>query len=209
VRDAGFEIDDLDAATGLIALWHPGPGGSVIDLDLLTDAPDPRTPIEISGQPGLVVPGYPDQHVLLENARWIEVGANLHPALDPPIRVRVPTLAAYVLVKALSSARRPGESKRAKDLVYLVEVVRDAEMRREVVEDMPGLAERHPAEYAGWRAALEAASADRRLLEEVAEQLLAQSRAIGELSAVATYVAAQFRRLLAETPQPRAEGGEP
>jgi hypothetical protein len=200
VQNAGFEIDELDSEAGAVRLSQLGEGGEVIDLDLLTDAHDPRVLVQIEGQPGLCVAGYPDQHVLLESARWIEVGPDIHSLLDPPLRIRVPTLGAYVLVKALSSRRRPGERKRAKDLVYLFEIVRDGAMREQVIAEMPGLALRYPAEYAAWRAILAAAAGDGALLERVAEQLLEQVRAIGSPAQVARHVGAYLRRVLGETP---------
>jgi hypothetical protein len=200
VERAGFERDELDAATGLVALWQQVEGGGVVDLDLLTDAPDPKVPVPIEGQPGLVLPGYPDQHVLRENARWIECGGQIHASLHPPLRIRVPTLAAYVLGKALSSARRPGTRKQAKDLVYLFEIVRDREMRTEAVGGMADLAGRHPDEYARGRAILEDAARDRLLLAAVADQLSEQVRMIGEPADIATHVAVHLRRLVADIP---------
>lgn len=199
-QQAGFELNRLDVETGVLELWQRvGVAGAVIDLDLLTDAPDPQVPVSVAGQAGLVVHGYPDQHVLLENARWMEVGPEIHDSLDPPIRIRVPTLAAYVLGKGLSSARRPGVRKKAKDLVYLFEIIRDGEMRRLVVEGMPGLAARAPAEYEAWRTILERAAEDRVLMSAVAEQLEEQSRIPGGLAGVPQHVAGYLRRLLAET----------
>ena len=203
-RRAGFNVDDLDRARGTVSLWQAGEGGAIIDLDLLTDAPDPTVPVRIGGQPDLVIPGYPDQHILLDNARWIEVGPEIHESLAPPLRIRVPTLAAYILVKALSSARRTSFQKRAKDLVYLFEIIRNLEMRRQVLDELPALAERYPDEYARWRDALASAAANVPLLAEVAEQLQHDLRAIGEPSQIALFVSAHLKRLLGE-----AEPGRP
>jgi DNA-directed RNA polymerase specialized sigma24 family protein len=86
----------------------------LVDLDILTEAPDPRRPVLIEGQRGLAAQGYPGQRILLENTRDVHVGAAIHPMLDPPRRIRIPTLAAYVLQKAISSATRttPGRDDR-------------------------------------------------------------------------------------------------
>jgi hypothetical protein len=197
-RRAGFNVDDLDRARGTVSLWQAGEGGAIIDLDLLTDAPDPTVPVRIDGQPDLVIPGYPDQHILLDNARWIEVGPEIHESLDPPLPIRVPTLAAYILVKALSSARRTSFQKQAKDLVYLFEIIRDREMRRQLLDELPPLAERYPDDYARWRDALASAAANAPLLAEVAEQLQNDFRAMGEPSQIALHVSAHLKRLLGE-----------
>ena len=171
VKGAGFETGSLDSVSGVIELWQKARDGVIIDLDLLTDAPDPKVPVTITGQPGLTVHGYPDQHVLLENSRWIQVGPDIHELLNPPVQIRVPTLAAYVLVKALSSVRRLGIRKRAKDLVYLLVIVRDRQMRREVIAGLGDLAVSVPDEYIAWRAVLASSANDLALMEAVADQL--------------------------------------
>ena len=197
---AGFELDELDSESGLKSFWQLGERDQYIDLDLLTDALAIREVVPIEGQPDLVVPGYPNQQILLENSRWMEVGPAIHPLLDPPCRIRVPTLPAYVLVKALSSDRRPGLQKRAKDLVDLYEIVRDSSMGPQVLEGMVELAARYPDEYRNWREILERVGGDREVLEEIAMQLTSGARAIGTPSEVSIHVAGRFRRLLAETP---------
>lgn len=172
----------------------------MIDLDLLTDAATPRDGIAIEGQPGLVLPGYPNQRVLLENARWATVGPDIHPSLDPPCHIRIPTVGAYVLVKGLSAARRPSQTKRAKDIVYLLEIVRDETMGGEARSGIAALAPRYPEEYGAWREVLTRAISDRGLMAEVANQLREGIRMIGPEAEVARLVAAHIRRLLGETP---------
>ncbi len=202
VKSAGFELDELDSASGILSFWQLGERGEVIDLDLITQAPSPRGVVPIDGQPGLVVQGYPDQHILLENARWIELGPEVHELLNPLCRMRIPTIPAYVLVKGLSSGRRLGIEKRAKDLVYLHEIVRDRAMAAEVRAGMPGLAERYPEEYRAWREILTRAIADPPLLSEIAMQLRYGSRAFGTEAEIARSVTTWLRRILGETPNP-------
>jgi hypothetical protein len=146
VQVAGFELDELDSGSGLKSFWQMGDRHQEVDLDLLTDAPTVREAVPIEGQPNLVVPGYPNQQILLENSRWMEIGPDIHPLLDPPRWIRVPTLPAYALVKVLSSDRRPHPQKRAKDLVYLFEVIRDRSMGGRVLAGMGELAARYPDE---------------------------------------------------------------
>jgi len=83
-RRAGFSADDLDRAQGTVSLSQGCEGGSIIDLDLLTEAPNPTIPVRIHGQPGLVVPGYPDQCILLDNARWTRDSRHTGPAAEDP-----------------------------------------------------------------------------------------------------------------------------
>ena len=201
VAQAGYETSILDSRTGVRELWQQVRDGSIVDLDLLTDAPDPNLPVAIEGQRELVVHGYPDQHLLLENSRSIDVGPDVHPLLDPPIRVRVPTVPAYVLVKGLSFQRRPGRQKMAKDLVYLFEIVRDHTMRQAVIGGMGDLAARAPHEYSGWRRGLADAAENRSLMADVADQLEEMLRVTTGLAELPQYVATHLRRLLAETPQ--------
>jgi hypothetical protein len=199
VQVAGFELDELDSASGLKSFWQPGDRQQVIDLDLLTEASSIREAVVIEGQPDLVVPGYPNQRILLENARWIEVGSDVHPILDPPCRIRVPTLPAYALVKVLSSDRRPSLGKRAKDLVYLFEIVRDRSMGEQVLAGLGALCVQYPDEFRCWRKILHRVSDDPAVLDGIAVQLSVGSRAFGTSREIARHVAGRFRRLLAET----------
>lgn len=202
VKSAGFELDELDSASGTLSFWQIGERNEVIDLDLITEAPSPRDAVPIDGQPGLVVQGYPDQHILLENTRWVELGPEIHELLDPPCQMRIPTIPAYVLVKGLSSGRRPGIEKRAKDLVYLYEIVRDKAMAEEVRTGMPDLTERYTEEYRAWREILTRAIADPPLRSEMAMQLRYGSRAFGTEAEIARSVVIWLRRILGETPNP-------
>lgn len=200
VEAAGYEINEVFPGSGEMEIFQPGPGAAVIELDLLTEAPDPREDVLIEGQPGLKVHGYPGQHVLLENARWIEVGPDVHPSLDPPVAIRVPTIAAYVLGKGLSSRTRTRLRKEAKDLVYLYEIARHPGLGAALVAAMPELAGRYPAEYAAWRDRLAEVVTSRPILSEMAEQLLAGSRSVGREEDIARVIVARIQRLLGETP---------
>ena len=104
-------------------------------------------------------------------------GPEIHATLDPPLKIRVPTLGAYVLVKALSSARRISLRKRAKDFVYLFAIIRDREMRREVLHEMPSRPDCflhvHSPEAASWRSAGRSRVLTRRPVPHAAGVLLA------------------------------------
>jgi hypothetical protein len=132
----------------------------------------------------LVVQGYPGQFILLENARWMEVGREIHASLDPPVSIRVPTLSAYVLVKGLSSETRTNPAGRAKDLVYLLEIVRHPLLGREAIDGMGGLAAWYPAEYHRWRAYLGMVAGDRMLLAAIVDQLIAGAGPVGLCTAL-------------------------
>jgi hypothetical protein len=204
VGAAGFQIQEIGEASGIVEIFQPGPAESIIELDLLTEAPSPHQNIPIEGQPNLIVHGYPGQHILLENARWIDVGAEVHESLDPPVRIRVPTHPAYILGKGLSSQTRSRLEKRAKDLVYLLEIVRHPVLGQLSVEGLSVLSTRYPAEYRRWRQYLNEAARDRGLLTEVVDQLLAGYRVIGSGDEVARLVTTRLRRLLGETPETTA-----
>ncbi|MET0400098.1 MAG: hypothetical protein ABW277_25130 [Longimicrobiaceae bacterium] len=200
VATAGYEIQEVFGGTGTVEIFQPGPGQSLIELDLLTEAPDPTQDIAIEGQPNLKVHGYPGQHILLDNARWMEVGPDIHQLLSPPVRIQVPTLPAYVLGKGLSSQTRTKLAKQAKDLVYLIEIVRHPVLGREVVDGMGAMASWYPEEYARWRDYLTETTKATPLLTEMVEQLIAGSRVLGSPVEAAKFVTARLRRLLGESP---------
>lgn len=200
VSRAGYEIQEVLGGNGTLEIFQPGPGQSVIELDILTESANPKDDIVIEGQPNLKVQGYPGQHVLLDNARWMEVGAEIHALLDPPVRIRVPTLPAYLLAKGLSSRTRTRLPKQAKDLVYLIEIVRHPVLGRTALAGMGEMATGYPKEYTGWRGYLAETLGNAPLLSEIAEQLILGHRAIGERAAVVKTIAARLRRLLGEAP---------
>lgn len=200
VAAAGFEIREIGEGSGILDIFQTGPGESVIELDLLTEAPDPHRTIAIEGQPGLVIQGYPGQHILLENARWMKVDTEIHASLEPPKRIRVPTLPAYILAKGLSSGARTSMAARAKDLVYLLEIARHPGLGGLAVEGMRPLAARYPAEYRRWRTNLSGVIHDRFLLAEIVGQLVEGRRATGTVQEVGRTVIVRLRRLLGETP---------
>jgi hypothetical protein len=209
-------LRELAQDAGFAPRWLADPGGppqslvyevpdarsgiQVVDLDLLTDAPAPRTGVPIDGQPDLLAQGYPGQLLLQENVQWIDVGVAVHPMLDPPRRIRVPTLGAYVLQKGVASATRQVGSKAAKDLVYVYEIVRDAELGARAVDGIRVLSKRYPSEYARWRRQLGNAAGQERLCHSMAEQIVVAAGTIGAESIVQARIAAQFERLLSETP---------
>lgn len=196
---AGFEVDPLskldDAPVRLV--HEEAHGGSLVDLDILTEAADPRRPVRIEGQPELAAQGYPDQRILLENARSIEIGEDIHPLLSPPRRIRIPTLSAYVLQKAIASTTRTIPAKKVKDLVYLYEVLRHPRLGQDARAGMPALAVRYPESYAQWRARLDEVAVSDVLRRDMARQLLVAGRAAGSEGDVMASIAAQLRRALA------------
>ena len=203
VEAAGYTVQSLANESGLFEIFHTGPGLAEIDLDLFTSAASPREVVWIEGQSGLAVQGFPDQRILLENTRWMEVGTRIHPLLHPPRRIRVPTLPAYILVKGLSSSTRRSPGKQAKDLVYLMEIARHPRLGANTLREMPEIAARYPDEYRAWRAHLHRASGDVLLLGEVADQLLEAGRSLAPREDGVRSAVAHLRRLLGETPEAR------
>ncbi|MBC7671143.1 MAG: hypothetical protein H7247_01875 [Polaromonas sp.] len=120
-RDAGFERDPISDMEE-VAVWmvYRNADGLTVPIDFLTEG-EPRRPVSIVGQPGLMAQGYPGQQMLLQSWRWMEVGTDVHALLDPPRRVRVPTLGAYVVQKAMSAAMRGHRGKAAKDYAYIAD----------------------------------------------------------------------------------------
>lgn len=204
--EAGFEIDPISELDGAsLRLTHPGPDNALIDLDLITEGLTPRAAVQIEGQANLVAQAYPGQKILLENTKVVLAGPEIHDLLSPPRSIRVPVPAAYVLHKALSSGTRVNWLKKAKDLVYLYEIVRHPILGPEVVAGMPGLARQYLTEYRTWRGTLTAVIESPSTRREIAEQLLLSRRAHGSEDDVAQQVAARLRRLLLETPDNQHE----
>lgn len=197
--DAGFARDPISDMPD-VAAWivYRNADGLTVPIDFLTEG-EPRRPIEIVGQPGLKAQGYPGQQMLLDSWQWMQVDAALHPLLDPRRRIRVPTLGAYVMQKAMSATMRGSRVKAAKDLVYLFEILRHPRLGAVVAPEIRALRERYPDEYEQYQASLGAAHATQATLRDVAEQVIEAGRAFGAVEGVAAAVDGRFRRLLAET----------
>ena len=125
------------------------------------------------------------------------VGENVHRLLDPARRIRVPTLAAYGLQKALSSATRTNRYKSAKDLVYLYEIARHPYLGTILRDELPSLRARYNAESGQFRAVLTDALRAGPTLNDVCEQLHMTGRTFGSMNVTEAKVRAHFQRLLA------------
>jgi hypothetical protein len=192
----GFERDPIGDLEDAPIMLRQMVGESIVDLDILTESEDPRATITVEGQFGLYVAGYPGQRILLENTEWMSVGTDVHHSLEPAVEVRVPTLPAYVFHKGLSSSQRVGEEKRAKDLVYMVEILRHATLGPAARAGLPEIAARYTSHYADWTQYLQRVLEDRSLLRMVAEQLLLAGQAVGREEEVVASVARRIRRAL-------------
>jgi hypothetical protein len=196
--DAGFERDPISEMEG-VPQWlvYTNEDGDTIPIDFLTEG-EPRIPVEIEGQRGLLAQGYPGQRVLLENTRAMTVGTNVHALLEPSRSIRVPTLGAYVLQKGISASTRTNRQKQAKDLVYIYEIVRHPRLGVSVFGELRALRPSYPDEHARWRDEIEAALRTPVIMAEIAEQLSLYGRSFGSDAAIQSSVSAWFRRLIAE-----------
>ena len=192
-RDA---ISDLDDAP--VWMVYQNADGMTIPIDFLTEG-EPRQPVKIIGQPGLLAQGYPGQRMLVESSRWLEVGPRFHPLLQIPRRVRVPTLGAYIVQKAISSHMRGNRQKAAKDLAYIAEILRHHELGTGIAQQVRALQGEYPTECARGAAALRSAVSSPVTLLDVAEQLIEAGRAYGDRDAVAGALGGRFRRFLEES----------
>lgn len=198
VGNAGFKIDVFGQADEAIRLVQKIQS-DYVDLDLITEG-DPQSQVTIEGQPNLRAQAYPNQNILLENARWINIGPEFHDRLNPKRSVRIPVISAYVLHKGESSGRRQITHKKAKDLVYLFEILQDPILGPEALAGLPGLAARYPEVYEAWHTNLEQAAANVTLRQDMADQLQFASTAdIGTRSEIIQNIAARFRRAIAES----------
>ena len=170
-----------------------------VDVDLLTEGPGDGDPVDIEGQPGLRAFGYPNQALLRTNTREIIVGAEVHESLSPPQKILVPTLPAYVLVKLLSSSRRAALSKRAKDLVYVYELMARAPLAAAIIDGMPALTGGYSAEARSAKEWLVTALEDPSVISEGARQIVEGSGfAIEDETPVQAQLRARLRLLLAK-----------
>ncbi|MDX1648162.1 MAG: hypothetical protein R3304_13535, partial [Longimicrobiales bacterium] len=193
VRSAGFEVQPYDRASGLLEIHRDS-----IPLDLLTEAPDPRRPMAIEGQE-LVVQGYPHQKMLYEQSRPMLVGGEVDESLDEKVQILVPRIPAYGLGKALSSASRTSPQKRAKDLVYLYELLNRERLRRDLLEGLPALEGEYPEPFAAGGDYLVDATSDERLLREVTRQVIEGTDfSVQDDTPVRAKVKATFRRFLSD-----------
>jgi hypothetical protein len=194
---AGFDVDtERDDAPVRVVQY--GPDGEPIDLDIITEHPNPREAVPIEGQPDLLAQGYPGQRVLLENARLMLVGPDIHPSLEPPHQIRVPTLGAYVLQKVVSSTTRGMRAKAVKDLVYVHEILRHPRLGMQARAELPALFARYLEMEGLWKERAEEVVRRVALRRDMGEQLLLAGRAFGQVEEVMAQIAAQFRRALAE-----------
>jgi hypothetical protein len=192
LEKGGFDVQAFDEESGLEI------SKDSIDVDLLAEAPSPRTAVEIAGQSGLRVFGYPHQALLRDNTREMMVGPEIDELL-PRARILVPTLPAHVVGKLLSSAERSSRAKSAKDLAYVSDLMSRDSLRTSIIAELPDLLPSYPAETQLARAWLRSAFSSPTLLREVAEQIIeASGFSVADSSSVGSRVKAHLNRLSSE-----------
>ena len=127
LESAGFTSDELTRG----AVWQNAPGtGEKIEFfvphkGILGTTGKVRS---LNGQEGLGAIALTDLELLNAHTRELRIPVTPAPGTAEELTVRVPTLGAYVVVKAGTFLKRPtgeGEtrSRRAKDLVYIRDVL--------------------------------------------------------------------------------------
>ena len=106
-----------------------------------------------------------------------------------------------MLHKGISATLRTQHRKKAKDLVYLFEIVRHPSLGAEALDGLRTLAPEYPDAYRIWRECLNNVLAGTALRADVAEQLIGGAgTGLGDRREVIHEITAWFRRALAETP---------
>lgn len=192
---AGFEKDPISEMGGA-GVWMVSVNseGMTVPIDFLTEGL-PKALIPIAGQPGLTAMGYPGQRVLLENTRTLLVGPTFHPLISRPIPVLVPTLGAYVLQKGVSAGTRIHAQKRAKDIVYMLEIVSHPKLGPDALTQLAETSGRYEAETKAFSDTLRDALENSRTLDDVVEQMLLSRGRRGDPSSVRAQQRAWLRRM--------------
>lgn len=199
VIDAGFEADPVSNFEGASQRFTiTGPFGALIDLDIITEARNPCDSVIVDGQAGLAAQGYPGQSLLLAHARWIEVGSDVHASLDPPVRIRIPTVGAYALHKGLVSGTRAVRGKSEKDLVYLYEILRHPQLGEQARVQIKAMRTTNEEAVNRWCKNLSAAIDSDRTRRAIAQQLLSANQSSVTESNLVAEIRAEFRRGVAE-----------
>jgi len=193
LRAGGFKVDAYDGERGFEISKDD------VDIDLLTEGPNPGEAVRIDGQPDLRVCGYPHQALLRENTRYILVGSEVDESLETPVEILIPTLPAYVMGKLLSSTRRSQRAKQAKDLAYVSELMARDDLRDRIVADLPPLLREYPNERELADQCLRSALNDDHLLSDVATQIIESSGFhVADDTPVRAQIKSRLTRLLTE-----------
>ncbi len=145
---AGRTLDQLLLEAGFREnfIGREGPAISYIkegapEIEFLTPRKGDRPAKAIEVQPGLRAEPLRFLEVVLENTRLVEIP-------EAGLEVRVPTPEAYVYQKGLSFPRRRSEAKKAKDLAYLFELLKNFPALSSVLpQGLCRLRENYPARW--------------------------------------------------------------
>jgi hypothetical protein len=168
--------------------------GMLVPIDFLTEG-EPRAPILIRGQPGLTAQGYLGQRVLLENTQTLLVGPAFHSSISQPIPVLVPTLGAYVLQKGVSAGTRNNQQKRAKDLVYMLEIVSHPVLGPDALVQLRETSSRYELEARACSETIREALTGSRTLDDVVEQMRLANSRHGDADSLKSRQRAWLRRM--------------
>lgn len=98
-------------------------------------------------QEGLVVEALRFTEILVEHSQAISINGETAAGKRKIFSFRVPSIAAFIYAKGLTFPRRNIEEKSEKDLAYMYEVLRRDSWRKQVVQEIPGIAAKHPANW--------------------------------------------------------------
>ena len=139
--------------------------------------------------------GYPGQRVLLENTQILLVGPEFHSTVTRPIPVLVPTLGAYVLQKGVSAGTRNNAQKKAKDIVYMLEIVSHLKLGPSALSQLREVSGRYGPEARAFRETVREALGNSRTLDDVIDQLLLSGSRRGEPESLKAQQRAWLRRM--------------
>jgi hypothetical protein len=146
LRDAG--LSPVLKGRGILpAVSYEGSiEGVELEIEFLTDQVGPREDEVIKVQENLNAQALRFTRISLENSMEVEVDDVYFEGTREPVRIKVPTPAAFIFNKGLVFTRRNDLLKKAKDLYYIFDILASLDALREgIICDMAELKEKYPS----------------------------------------------------------------
>lgn len=150
-------IDQLLVASGLQSKFRSNDNppviyyegeieGENIEIEFLTDKRGAKEDTVIEVQKGLNAVALRFVSIILDNSIEVDIDDLMIAGKLQPLKIRVPSPAAYIFHKALIFNRRKVKAKKAKDLYYIFDVLANCtELHDEIIQAMKIMKKEYPS----------------------------------------------------------------
>jgi hypothetical protein len=120
--------------------------GENVEIEFLTDKRGAKEDTVIEVQKGLNAVALRFVSIILDNFIEVDIDDLLIEGKSQPVKIKVPSPAAYIFHKGLIFNRRKEKAKKAKDLYYIFDILANCtELHESIIDEMKNMKKEYPS----------------------------------------------------------------